>query len=728
MKKLVSLIALLACAVSFASCGGDDSTTTAKKTDSTPIEETTLTNTTTTDSSVHVTGILVHLSASEVLVGEKVTTSIMISPSNADNKEVTYSVDKPTLASIDDKGEITTLDVGTVTITVTSKDNGVYGTAELHIKSKDSSFTFEAEDALIYQAAIKEDENASGKKYIGDLNEETSLRYYVDASLDCTADITFTVAVVDEEDFDKMFYLMINDMMITPNDSTISYEGEKGWLTWGTVTLKDVELKEGRNDIYMYTLGNIHSNIDSMHLLTHGDATFAKHAYDESKEGVDYIFEGEYATIKGCSVVEEVGYHASGNRHLGSITKGATISYSLKSEKEQEVDMLVKICLVSTNHFNEMYAFTLNDQEVTISEDTCVGEISNRWNSYGYLVIKGLTLKEGKNVLKFEAVGANTNFDYIKITAKNSVTLSQKGDQEDPVTGDSYLFEAEDATYTGGIYGVPSIQDNEDCSGGKQVGFFGNNTGATATFNVKAEDEGKAALYASLAFGAKQVDGILDISVNGTLIDIPNTYYDEEANWGHFKEFFFNNITLKKGDNTIVFTVTGGAGNFDYIKLVAPFAISAKQDEEIVPLTGSDTIFEAEDATYTGGIYGVPQVQDNENCSGGKQVGFFGNNTGATASFSFASSEKTKASLYASLAFGSQDVAGIFTVKVNDMEIKIPSSYHDEEANWGHFQEYFLNNIDINKGDNTIVFTVTGGAGNFDYIKLVSEYTFTANK
>ena len=64
-----------------------------------------------------------------------------------------------------------------------------------------------------------------------------------------------------------------------------------------------------------------------------------------------------------------------------------------------------------------------------------------------------------------------------------------------------------------------------------------------------------------------------------------------------------------------------------------------------------------------------------------------------------------------------------FTITLNGKEVEVPTHYEDTEANWAHYKEFELATIDLNKGENTLVFTITGGCGNFDCIKVLSPKT-----
>ena len=66
-------------------------------------------------------------------------------------------------------------------------------------------------------------------------------------------------------------------------------------------------------------------------------------------------------------------------------------------------------------------------------------------------------------------------------------------------------------------------------------------------------------------------------------------------------------------------------------------------------------------------------------------------------------------------------MSNIFTLEVNGETVAIPNTFTAQgTANWVTYEEYLLANVKLVKDENTIVLTVTGGCGNYDYMKLVS--------
>ena len=162
------------------------------------------------------------------------------------------------------------------------------------------------------------------------------------------------------------------------------------------------------------------------------------------------------------------------------------------------------------------------------------------------------------------AKGAMTSFDYIEISANNKVDLYVD------VTGESYIFEGETATVTQGI----SVKDDVNTSGGKYLGNVCNNYNATITYKLNVSEATKATMFINMALGGTFTDNPFKISLNGVDLEVPTSYKDPQGNWTHFQEYKVALLNLVQGENEVVITITGGCGNFDYIKIISPKSIA----------------------------------------------------------------------------------------------------------------------------------------------------------
>jgi len=82
---------------------------------------------------VHVTGVSVRPTTASIGVGETVQLTATVEPSNATNKNVTWSSSNPWVATVSSSGLVTGESAGTATITVTTEDGGYKATCEVTV-------------------------------------------------------------------------------------------------------------------------------------------------------------------------------------------------------------------------------------------------------------------------------------------------------------------------------------------------------------------------------------------------------------------------------------------------------------------------------------------------------------------------------------------------------------------------------------------------------------------
>ena len=158
---------------------------------------------------------------------------------------------------------------------------------------------------------------------------------------------------------------------------------------------------------------------------------------------------------------------------------------------------------------------------------------------------------------------------------------------------DTFYFEGEDAAWGSGSRGdiVVSPEESGNALNGHYIGEINENMGASLTFNITADKAGSAVMYLSLARPAT-LNNPFTMTVNGESVSVP-TQLSGTGGWATFVEFKFATIDLKAGSNVIVLTVTGGCGNFDYMKLVSDSALSLTGNDipvSKVELSGDNTL------------------------------------------------------------------------------------------------------------------------------------------
>lgn len=85
---------------------------------------------------VSVTGVTLNPASLSLFTGDIATLTATVEPSNATNKNVTWSSDKPEVATVNENGNVTAIAPGTATITVTTEDGSKTATCNVTVTAR----------------------------------------------------------------------------------------------------------------------------------------------------------------------------------------------------------------------------------------------------------------------------------------------------------------------------------------------------------------------------------------------------------------------------------------------------------------------------------------------------------------------------------------------------------------------------------------------------------------
>ena len=107
------------------------------------------------DKIVHVTGISLDCNSATIKEGEYITLVATVTPSNADNKSVSWSSSSDAVATVDASGKVTGVKAGSATITATAADGGMKATCSLSVEANlATSVTVEAKNVSAISAVL----------------------------------------------------------------------------------------------------------------------------------------------------------------------------------------------------------------------------------------------------------------------------------------------------------------------------------------------------------------------------------------------------------------------------------------------------------------------------------------------------------------------------------------------------------------------------------------------
>lgn len=271
--------------------------------------------------------------------------------------------------------------------------------------------------------------------------------------------------------------------------------------------------------------------------------------------------DNDVATVDGNGLVTAVG------KGMATITVttddgGKTAEVTITVTEEQQTIPVTSIYLVADK------TGVLPEEAVTLTATVTPANATNKDMVWKVFVndaeVQNLLTVNEDGTAVFVASDDGKYTIVVTATDGSEVSNSVEIIVESPLTGTDHFFEGENATLTGGI----SINTSDrNARSNTSLGNINENIGATVTFTVIADDNCRMGLYVALAFGSSKVEHIFTLKVNDLDVAIPYVFTQEGANWAKYDEFWFANVDLKKGANTIQLTVTGGCGNFDYITL-----------------------------------------------------------------------------------------------------------------------------------------------------------------
>lgn len=271
-----------------------------------------------------------------------------------------------------------------------------------------------------------------------------------------------------------------------------------------------------------------------------------------------------------------------------------------------------------------------------------------------------------------------------------------------------YEFEAENATKK---TGVTAPVDYTSEKGTTYVGGFDENLGAGLTFDIFSEKATVATLVVTV--NRRTVETTFSkhvkVEVNGKTLNSPkvvNGTSDGAENRISFVDVMLGCVELQAGNNVIDFTTVNDLSyNFDMIKLRSPEPLRETYDS---------FEFKASVCAVPGsGSAGAPRKESN---------GFVGNlsgNGGATLTFTLVSEGKCTAVLSAAVT-GRRQQARKFTAgfvpsvngTVVESDVVVPQG--DQATEWSKSYLVTIGEIELEEGENTLVFTVPANVGNLD--------------
>ena len=355
-----------------------------------------------------------------------------------------------------------------------------------------------------------------------------------------------------------------------------------------------------------------------------------------------------------------------------------------------------------------------------------------------------------KKILTASLVVLSLTFALLGFT---SIMRTPANAEEIPTVTDGSKIEMESVTPNGTpTYNNTSfIYDKDTASGGKAIGNWGNgNNNVTYKFKLEKAQKAKIGIALVTGWGGTQ----LITKVNGTSVPFETGFDSFNNDYHAFKVYYLKEVELVAGENSLYLEAYEGSNfNFDYITF--KFSPEVHACEHVCKTCGLCTDFTCTDEvcakkceghsqkgehthTFVNGVCscgdikievesvnpnGTPMdgnptfIFDKATASGGKVIGNWGNgDTNVTYKFTAPKASWAKIGIALVTGWGSTSLI----TKVNGNSVSFVGSFDpftDYNSGWYNFKTYYLQDVEIKEGENTIYLEADGGGRfNFDYI------------
>lgn len=226
---------------------------------------------------IAVTGVSVSPTSASVEVGATQQLTATVSPSDATNKNVSWSTSNALVATVNSSGLVSGVAAGTATITVTTEDGGKTATSSITVTST-TSVVYQAESYTAQSGCSTSTQFAgySGTGYVDYGGNGTYIEWNNVNSLNAISSATLSFVYANGGTVDRQCAVIVNGT----NRGNVSFSPTGAWTTWQPVTI-NVPLNAGNNTIRVTAnTTNGGPNLDKVDVSGSG----LKGAYLDSKE------------------------------------------------------------------------------------------------------------------------------------------------------------------------------------------------------------------------------------------------------------------------------------------------------------------------------------------------------------------------------------------------------------------------------------------------------------
>ena len=523
---------------------------------------------------IHVSSIAFATQSKKMLIGEAILLSVNVLPADADNKNVTYSIDNTDSFSITTAGLLTANKEGEVTVTATSVDGEKTATLSFTAvkpleKIEGVSYFFEPKEGTKDLAQYPGAKNGDAVGYVNYNGYKQTIA--VNATEEGKVSVYFNLANLDGTN--PLNSLKVNGT--ETSDYAPLFDVSDSWDTFCRVHVANIDLVEGKNTIEI-DVSKVVSKYDYMELVSPFVITETENDKGiEPITGTSFDFEPK----AGTKDLGEVEGAKNGDAVCFVNYNGYSETFKITSTADGKSSLFVAASHCDGN--NPVSSLTVNGTKVTVFASEFIQ--SDDWDKMDKIFVSNIDLIKGNNVIEM-SIGTNVaKYDYMELVSESNLEKTIEEEPLTPIEGISYDFEPK--------AGTKDLGALEGAKNGDAVSYV-NYNGYSETFNIAATDNSKASLF----IAASHCDGnnpVTSLKVNDKEVTSFALEFTSSDDWDRMDKIFITNIDLVKGTNVIEMSIGKNVAKYDYMELVTTSTI----DSVMTPVTGTSFDFEPKEGT-----------------------------------------------------------------------------------------------------------------------------------
>ncbi|MGL2993348.1 DUF5010 domain-containing protein [Flavobacterium sp. TSSA_36] len=245
---------------------------------------------------VAVTNVTLTPVSSTIVDGTTLQLTATVTPSNATNKNITWSSSTPSVATVNSAGLVTAITPGTTTITVTTQDGSKTDTSSITvITTSNPPKTLQAENASLNGATIATNQTGyNGTGFVDFVNDTGDyIQWSVTVPTTDTYELRFRYALPNGG---RPLELKVNGIVKL---ASMDFPATGLWNTWQTIATHQI-LTAGTNTIRLTSNGSNGGNIDELVVIPYLDDCDSSSAWNTASANTLSYYTTDKKQGTGC--------------------------------------------------------------------------------------------------------------------------------------------------------------------------------------------------------------------------------------------------------------------------------------------------------------------------------------------------------------------------------------------------------------------------------------------